>query len=38
MNTVTQVQILDEAVGISHSANMLDNSMDQTILLPSMDK
>ena len=32
MDTVTQVQILDEAVWISHSANTLEKGMNPTIL------
>ena len=36
MDTVIRVQILDEAVCISHSANILGNDMNPTILPPVM--
>ena len=36
MDMVTQVQILDEAAGISHSANTLEKGMNPIILCPSM--
>ena len=35
---IDQVQILDEAVGISHTANTLEKGMNATILLPAMGK
>ena len=38
MDTMTQVQILEETVCISHSTNTLGKSMNQTILPPAMDK
>ncbi len=38
MDTVTQVQILDEAVCISHSANILGKTMYPTIPSPAMGK
>ena len=37
MDTVTQVQFLDEAVCISHNTN-LGKGMSPTILLPAMGK
>ena len=36
MDLATRVQILDEAVCISHSANILEKGMNPTILPPSM--
>ena len=38
LDIATQVQIWDEAVCISHSANALGNGMNLTILLSAMDK
>ncbi len=38
MDTVTQVQILDEAVFISHNANIFGKGMHPTILSPAMGK
>ena len=38
MVTVTQVQILDKAVSISHGTNTLGKGMNLTIVLPLMDK
>ena len=38
MDMVTQVQILDKAVCISHSANTLGKGMNPTILSPAMSK
>ena len=38
MNTVTRVQILDEAESISHKANTLGNGINPIILLPAMGK
>ena len=38
METVTQVQILDEAVCILHSANTIGKGMNPTILPPVMGK
>ena len=38
MNMAIRVQILDEAVCISHSANTLGKGMNQTILPPARDK
>ena len=38
MDMVTQVQILDKAVCISHSANTLGKGMNLIILLPAMGK
>ena len=38
MNTTTRVQILVEAVCISHSANILAKSMNPIILPPAMGK
>ena len=38
MDKVTQVQILDEAVSISHIVNTLGKGMNPTILLPIMAK
>ena len=35
---MTQVQILDEVVYISHSANTVGKGMNPIILLPAMDK
>ena len=35
---VTKVQILDKAVGISHSANTFGKDMNLTILPPAMGK
>ena len=37
MDTVTRVQILDEAVCISHSTNTLEKGMNRTILPPALD-
>ena len=37
MVTVAQVQILDKAVSLSHSANTLGKGMNPNILLPSMN-
>ena len=38
MDTATQVQILDEAVYISHCTNTLRNRMNQNILPPTKGK
>ena len=38
MDTAIQVQILDEVVSISHSANTLRKDMNPTIVSPTMDK
>ena len=38
MDTVTQVQILDETDCISHSINTLGKGMNPIILLPGMGK
>ena len=38
MDTVTQVQIMDETDCISHSSNTLGKSMNPIILPPAMDK
>ena len=38
MDTVTPVQIQDEAVCISHSINTLGKGMNPTILFPIMGK
>ena len=38
VDTGTQVQNLDEAVCISHSANTLEKSMNPTILHPAKGK
>ena len=38
MNKVTQVQILDEAVYISHKGNSLGKDMNSTIPSPAMGK
>ena len=38
MNIVIQVQILSEAVYISHSANMLEKDMNLFILFTDMSK
>ena len=38
MNTAMQVQFLDKAVYISHSANTLRKGMNPTIHLPAMGK
>ena len=38
MDMVTQVQILDIAVFISHSANSLGKGMNPTILPPTQEK
>ena len=38
MDTTTQIQILDEADYISHSANILGKGMNPIILLPAMGK
>ena len=38
MDRVIWVQILDEAVGISHRTNTLGKDMNPTILLPVMGK
>ena len=38
MDKVTQVQILDETVCISHNANTLGEGMNPTILPPAMDE
>ena len=38
MDMATQVQILDKAVGISHSANIFGKGLNVTILSPAMGK
>ena len=38
MDTVIQVQILDEAVSISHSANIIGKGIHPTLLLLAIDK
>ena len=38
MNTAKQVQILHEAVCISHTANTLKKSMNPTTLFPGLGK
>ena len=38
MNTVTLVQILNEAVNISRTANAFGKSMNPIILAPAIDK
>ena len=38
MDLVNQIQVLDEAVSISHSANILRKSMNSTVLHPYMGK
>ena len=37
IDTVTQVQVLDKVVRISHSAHALGKGMHQTIFPPAMD-
>ena len=38
MDTMNQVQILNEVVCFSHSAKTIKNGMNPTILPPAMDK
>ena len=38
MDTSNQVQILGEALSISHNTNTIRKGMNQTILSPAMDK